>query len=127
MKCLKRNKVPFYYANIIGSQEVMNEDGYKTGETKLVYDTPRKLEANISVATGKVVLQLFGGNESYDKIIVSDDTDFPINEYSALWIDSVPLFDDSTKEIITPNNYVVKKIARSLNSVSVAVSRVNTS
>lgn len=127
MRCLKRNKVSFYYANIIGSEEVTDENGYKTGETRLIYDKPKELKANISVAQGEVVFQLFGGNESYDKIIVSDDVNIPINEYSALWIDTVPLFDEISKEVITPNDYIVKKIARSLNSISIAVSRVNAS
>ena len=127
MRCLNRNKVSFYYANIIGSEEVTDENGYKTGETRLIYDKPKELTANISVAKGEVVFQLFGGNESYDKIIVSDDVNIPINEYSVLWIDTVPLFDEISKEVITPNDYIVKKIARSLNSISIAVSRVNAS
>lgn len=127
MRCLKRNKVSFYYANIIGSEEVTDDNGYKTGETRLIYDKPKELTANISVAQGEVVFQLFGGNESYDKIIVSDDVNIHINEYSVLWIDTVPLFDEISKEVITPNDYIVKKIARSLNSISIAVSRVNAS
>ena len=127
MRCLKRNKVSFYYANIIGSEESTDENGYKTGETRLIYDKPKELKANISVAQGEVVFQLFGGNESYDKIIVSDDVNIPINEYSVLWIDTVPLFDEISKELITPNDYIVKKIARSINSISIAVSRVNAS
>ena len=89
MRCLKRNKVSFYYANIIGSEEATDENGYKTGETRLIYDKPKELKANISVAQGEVVFQLFGGNESYDKIIVSDDVNIPINEYSVLWRDTV--------------------------------------
>lgn len=127
MRCLKRNKVSFYYANIIGSEEVTDDNGYKTGETRLIYDKPKELTANISVAQGEVVFQLFGGNESYDKIIVSDDVNIPVNEYSVLWIDTVPLFDEISKEVITPNDYIVKKIARSINSISIAVSRVNAS
>ena len=127
MRCLKRNKVSFYYANIIGSEEVTDDNGYKTGETRLIYDKPKELTANISVAQGEVVFQLFGGNESYDKIIVSDDVNIPINEYSVLWIDTVPLFDEISKEVITQNDYIVKKIARSINSISIAVSRVNAS
>lgn len=125
MRCLVRNKVPFYYANLVGSEEIVNEDGYKTGEKKLIYDKPKKLEANISVAQGEVVLQFFGGNESYDKIIVSENVGIPINEYSILWIDSVPVFKDGVN--ITPNDYVVKRIARSLNSVSIAVNKVTVS
>lgn len=55
-----------------------------------------------------------------------------INEYTVLWVDTVPLVDDSGAlklngkgEVITPHDYIVKKVAKSLNSVSIAISKVN--
>ena len=56
----------------------------------------------------------------------------PIDEYSILWIDRVPQLDENGAlalndegEVITPHDYIVKKVARSLNSVSIAISKVN--
>jgi hypothetical protein len=67
----------------------------------------------------------FGDSESYDKVIVLDDANTPIDEYSILWVDTLPLLngDGSTD---TPHNYVVKKVAKSLNSgVTIAISKVS--
>ena len=58
----------------------------------------------------------------------------PIDEYTVLWIDTVPQVDEDgalatndENEVITPHDYIVKKVARSLNSVSIAISKVNVS
>ena len=65
----------------------------------------------------------FGESESYDKVIVLDNPNTPIDEYSTLWVDTLPLLnEDGSTE--TPHDYVVKKVARSLNSVSIAISKV---
>ena len=59
-------------------------------------------------------------------MIVIADPKFPIDEYSILWVDSMPeVKEDGTTD--TPHDYVVKKVARSLNSVSIAISKVNVS
>ena len=58
----------------------------------------------------------------------------PIDEYTILWIDSVPEVDGNGElavnkkgDVLTPHDYIVKKVARSLNSVSVAISKVKVS
>ena len=47
-----------------------------------------------------------------------------IDEYAIMWIDVMPILeaDGTTK---TPHDYVVKQVARSLNSVSIAVAKVD--
>ena len=79
---------------------------------------------NISAAKGETQTRQFGENEIYDKVIVMDENAPPINEYSILWVDSTPTIkEDGTTE--TPHDYIVKKVAKSLNVVSVAISKVN--
>jgi hypothetical protein len=130
MRCLLRNKRDFYYALYEGKNEMQDEYGNKTGEYELVYSNPIKGSANISAAQGEVQSRQFGESESYDKVIVLDNTEIPINEYSILWVDTVPLIDkgvlvlDERGEVVTPHDYIVKKVARSLNSVSIAISKV---
>lgn len=58
----------------------------------------------------------------------------PIDEYTVLWVDTVPTVDEDgvlavneNGEILTPHDYIVKKVAKSLNSVSIAISKVNVS
>ena len=123
MRCMTRNQMKFYYAQYIGETEIKDEYGNATGEYVLSYGNPIRCYGNISAAQGEMQSRQFGESESYDKVIVLDDIDTPVDEYSILWLDTLPVIDNngSTK---TPYDYIVKKVARSLNSVSIAVSKV---
>lgn len=78
----------------------------------------------MSAAKGETSARQFGENESYDKVIVMDNEAPPIDEHTILWVDTLPSFDE-TGAIITPHDYVVKKVAKSMNSVSIAISKVS--
>ena len=124
MRCMARNKSKFYYASYIGEIEIRDEYGNATGEYKVSYDKPIKTHGNVSAAQGEIQSRQFGESESYDKVIVLDDRNTPINEYSILWVDTLPhLNSDGSTDI--PHDYVVKKVARGLNGVSIAISKVN--
>lgn len=124
MRCMTRNKRKFYYASYIGETEVIDEYGNSTGEYNLGYENPIKTFGNISAAQGEMQSRQFGESESYDKVIVLDDINTPIDEYSILWVDTLPhLNEDGSTD--TPHDYVVKKIAKSLNGVSIAISKVD--
>ena len=124
MRCMTRNKTRFYYASYIGNTEIIDKNGHSTGEYRMVYEKPIKTFGNVSAAQGEIQNRQFGESESYDKVIVLDDRNTPINEYSILWVDTLPhLNEDGTTD--TPHDYVVKKIARSLNGVSIAISKVD--
>lgn len=116
MRCLERNKTEFYYALYNGKQPVTDDDGYETGEYTISYSEPIKCKGNISQSTGRANTEQFGIDVSYDKVLVMDDVNTPIAEDSILWIDAAPT---------GKHNYIVKKIAKSLNSVSIALSRVD--
>ena len=126
MRALQRNKTRIFYANYQGKTPI--EDGYGnlTGEYEISYTNPMEVCANVSAARGKATTQQFGNVENYDRVIVLDDPQFPIDTTSILWIDTLPEIaeDGSTK---TPHDYIVKQVATSLNSVSIAVSKVNVS
>lgn len=134
MRCMNRNKSKFFYSLYEGRVPIVNEQGRKTGEYKVVYGNPIEGCANISAAKGETQTRQFGENESYDKVIVMDFVEPSIDEYSILWIDSEPKLNDDGSlavndegEVITPHDYVVKKVAKSLNCVSIAVSKVTVS
>ena len=124
MRCMTRNKTPFYYALYTGQTEILDENENATGQYSVTYDNPVKMLGNVSAAQGEMQSRQFGDSESYDKVIVLDAIDTPIDEYSVLWVDTLPHTnaDGSTE---TPYDYVVKKVARSLNSVSLAISKVS--
>jgi hypothetical protein len=121
---MARNKTTFYYALYIGQTEIIDEYGNATGQYSVTYGDPIKALGNVSAAQGEMQTRQFGESEVYDKVIVLDDVNTPIDEYSILWVDTLPLLngDGSTD---TPHNYVVKKVAKSLNSVTIAISKVS--
>ena len=124
MRMLTRNKIRIFYANYRDKVPLKDEYGNKTGEYDIIYDNPVEIKANVSAARGEATTRQFGEDESYDRVIVLDDPKFPITATSILWIDTLPEIaeDGSTK---TPHDYIVKQVAASLNSVSIAVSKVN--
>lgn len=119
MRCLERNKQTFYYC-LFGVSE--QKDIY--GNTVKSFGEAVEMKANISPATGAVQVEQFGTAVEYDKVIVTDDVNCPIDENTVLFIDKEPEFTQSGRPI---HDYVVKRVARSLNSVSYAVSKVNVS
>lgn len=123
MRTLERNKIKFFYSLYAGREEIVDEYGNKTGEYEVKYFPPKQFLANISTSKGETQIQQFGGSEDYDRVLVLDLKSPLIDEYSILWIDTLPIINDDgfTK---TPHDYVVKKVAKSLNSVSIAVSKV---
>lgn len=131
MRCMNRNKVDFYYALFTERVPVTDEYGNTLGESDVQHGNPVKCSANISAAKGETQTRQFGENVSYDKVIVMDKEAPPIDEYTILWIDTVPQLNEDGSlavnedgEVITPHDYIVKKVAGSLNNVSFAVSKV---
>lgn len=108
------NEQTFYYALYLGKTRNTDSQGYYTGESSINYDTPVECKANISAARGEASTEPFGNDVDYDRTIVTCE-DLPIDEQSILWIGI------STDN---PHNYIVKKVAKSLNVLSIAVKKV---
>ena len=124
MRCLVRNKRKFYYASYIGEKPIIDEHGNKTGEYEVSHSNPVECYGNVSAARGEMQTRQFGESESYDKVIVLDDISAPVDEHSILWVDTLPHSnEDGTTN--TPHDYVVKRVARSLNGVSIAIKKVS--
>jgi hypothetical protein len=121
MKCLERNKTEFYYALFVDDEPGKDEYGNESGEPRIIYSEPVLAKANISPATGVSQVEQFGKELKYDKVIVLDDITCPIDENSVLFVDKQPEKDDDGNLLF---DYIVKKVARSLNSVSIAISKV---
>lgn len=119
MKALKRNKVKFYYAPFLERQRSEKGYGFRS-----IYGEAVAEMGNISPATGNTSVEQFGNNVDYDKVIVLDDPNTPIDENSILFLDIEPQKNTDGDYIY---DYVVKKVARSLNSTSIAVSKVSVS
>ena len=123
MRNLIRNKTKFYFAPYIGETDITDEYGNLTGEHKITYGNPVRMHGNVSAAQGEIQSRQFGESERYDKVIVLDDMNVMFGEHSILWVDTLPhLNEDGSTD--TPHDYIVRKIARGLNGVSIAISKV---
>lgn len=139
MRCLKRNKRPFYYCLYKEEIPILDEYGNLSGERIVTYDDEVLMEANISQATGQSNTEQFGNLENYDKVIVTDDLNCPIDENSVLFIDKEPEWKDAEYNEATAitvtgatvkvpvYDYTVRRVAKSLNAISIAVSKVKVS
>lgn len=113
-----RNDIPFYYALYDKTETITDEYGNETG-TRVYYQEPVLMYANISPATGVSQTEQFGNLENYDKVIVTKDMNCPIDENSVLYIDKEPEVG------VTPKyDYIVRRVAKGLNAISIAVKKV---
>ena len=120
MRTQRINRTPFYYALYTGSVPNVDEDGFETGEDTSTYSNPvLYTKANISPATGQSNIEQFGEIQNYDKVIVTSDMSLPVDENSILWIDET--------DVSLPHDYIVKRIAKSKNVISIAVAKVKVS
>ena len=146
MITMKRNRSQLYYCTIrkdddgkVMTRKVVDENGNYTGESIVLYNDPVRMHANVSWATGQSNIEQFGNLENYDKVIVTDDLDCPIDENSVLFIDKEPEYKDAEYNEVTAitvtgatvkvpvYDYIVRRVAKSLNSISIAVRKVKVS
>lgn len=118
---------------------MIDEYGNESGENIVVYQNPVEMYANVSPATGQSNTEQFGNLENYDKVIVTDDLECPISESSVLFIDKQPEFkmvlNHRTTAATTIDEYVrvpvpdytVLRVAKSINSISIAARKVKVS
>lgn len=124
MKCLKRNESTFYYYLYDGKSPILDGAGNRTGEYILEYRAPVKCEGNISAGNGDAQVELFGTGVTYNRVIVLDDANIPITETTLLCIDVPP--QAYVPGEVPNHDYTVKAVAHSLNSVAIAISKVDT-
>lgn len=117
MRGMVRNQQSFWYALYQGATDVVDGNGYLTGEKAISYTEPVKADASISRATGITFTEEFGTEADYDKVIVTFDMDCPIDEHSVLYVDVTP------GEGVEPD-YIVQRVSKSLNSISIACKKV---
>ena len=117
MRTLHINTRPIKYQNVASNPEAIRDaDGNLTGEYTSGYGAVLTARVNVSPATGIVTPSYFGADINYDRVIAVDK-DFEINERTRLWIDDLEA---------ERHDYVVKRVARSINGCLVAISKVNT-
>ncbi|HAJ96151.1 MAG TPA: hypothetical protein DCO72_00205 [Ruminococcus sp.] len=115
MKLMRRNLRSVWYQLYQGQTAQTDADGFETGEITVSYGAPVKMLCSVSPASGNILAETFGTLAEYDKIIVTDDIACPIDENSVLYVDT---------DVNGEYDYVVKRVAKSLNFIAYAVSKV---
>lgn len=126
MRTMIRNRKVFYQASLTGVAMGKDTDGNYTEEV-YTYSNPVKCVGVITAANGEAQTQLFGANERYDKVITLNLGENYLAIGSVLWVDTMPVIDEKTGKTTTPYDYIVVKVAESLNFVNVAIRKVNVS
>lgn len=119
MRDLKRNQQTIFYRMYEKNTEIIDEYGNSTGQFKPEYGELKAISVSVSASRGSTDSQQFGSMLDYDKVLITANMNCEINENTILWIDE----PDTEK----PNDYIVKKLAKSLNQIQIAVKRVTVS
>ena len=122
MKLLKRNLSTIHYCLYERSEPILDDDGNETGEDKITYSEPVEFECSVSAATGYSATEMFGNLENYDKTLITDDMECPIDEHSVLFVDKEPEFDTDGRPLY---DYIVWRVAKSINNISFAIRKVD--
>ena len=122
MRVQEKNKQPIYYALYNGITELTDSNGLKTGEYEPSYSAPTPIKVNVSANKGEAKDEMFGAGLNYSNKIVSD-IDLGWDEHTVLWINK----EAGSGSAITPYNYVVVAVAKSINSVTYAIKGVDVS
>ena len=141
-----RNDTDFWYCLLdpTVTDVIVDENGNETGEVVPHYAEAVAYYANVSPATGQAKTEQFGNLDSYDKVIVTNDMSCPIDEHTVLFLDKQPEYNEIvTHEIVEGSalyadnevvehvykqpkyDYIVKRVAKSLNHISIAVRKVD--
>lgn len=126
MRVLRRNTQKIYYALYVSKTAQTDAHGYATGEYVKTYGEPVPMRVNVSPATGNASVEAFGTELDYTHMLATCNMDCPIDEESILWIGKEPYTDDDTPQL-TPHNYRVARVVKSLNSILYAVREVDVS
>lgn len=113
MRDLKINQQTVYYSLCVPNS-VEDENGNLADS----YTEPVKGRFNVSPAKGEASMQPFGRNVDYDCEMTTHNKDIEINEFSRLWIGV---------ETDKSYNFIVKKVAKSINCIRYAIKQVNVS
>lgn len=107
MRTLELNKYDLWVVESLGLEELIDDNGYFTGEMVESYSEPRKIRMALYPATGEVIQSQFGQHVDVD--MVSSTVDIVLNENSLLFLEE-PMGDYTNTY-----DYKVSSVQKSLN------------
>ena len=124
MRSCEKNKRPLIALNFVSKEPFVDKDGYETGEEVIKYTKAFGFKANISGAKGNSVVEVFGTNLDYDKVITLSVKEFQrlkLTDHSVFFIDIKPTYEENGYPLY---DYRVKRIAETINEVVIALEKV---
>lgn len=118
MRGLMRNKRKIVYKNYVRTDYEVDTNNRKTGNKTVVYSDAITVYGTVSTPTGNAILEMFGTNENYDKVVVLDMPSINIDENSVLWLDRTYGSD-------VAYDYIVRRIVRNHNFLTIGVRKVD--
>ncbi len=115
MRDLKRNQRVLHYANVIGTEPIMDEYGNDTLEVRTLYGSPTLLRCNVSANMGQEAVEVFGSQTEYSRTISLTGRNCPLVEGTRVWFGVAPDVNF---------NYTVARVADSKNGFLIALREV---
>lgn len=147
MRLLARNKQTLWFANPLQSDWVVDENGLKTGEKTITYNTPQSAKMSIAISSGAnnlgsqgmAELERYGIATGYTHRATTEDLNCAMGEESIIWF-GVPheqvtqtqqMVDGEMQTIeetvLLPHNFQVVRKAKSLNHLIYYLKEVDVS
>lgn len=141
MRGLKRNQLEFYYSPYIGEAYVTDEDGYMTGEKRIVRGEPILCRGCCTAAGGtgtagfnKTQYEEYGELKHFDYVVSIDTPEWDVGEAGVMWMSPQrpkrpiePVTMDENGKFSRPWEYEVKRISMSEHTVTLAVRSIKNS
>jgi hypothetical protein len=123
MRSMERNKQTIHYSLYQDKIPILDDEGNESGEYKTAYSNPVEFRIRVSPNKGDSSEEVFGKSLDYDRVMNTADKRFSIDEFSILWIDTVPeIKEDGSTD--TQHDFTVVRVAKDLNEWLFAIKKV---
>lgn len=127
MRMLAINERKMWYANYIGRQAVVDENGDETGDYEVKYTAPVQFSATLSPGRGTsgpggyVHPDIYGIKSDSDRRIITNDLSIPVTETTLIWLKEPSLLQDGSADPTTADYQVAAKPSDGKNFLSIYI------
>lgn len=119
MRTMDANKRDMWLSRSTGNTELVDADGFGTGEYVTGYSKPVRLRGNWAPPTGLASYAPFGTQVSYDVAVVLDDNRLGIHEGDVMWLAEPQVAEDGTPSM--EGAYEVRRVSPLWNHFAFAL------
>lgn len=123
MRTTQRDKREIWYALYEGVSEVVDDNGDYTGEYEVSYSVPVKTRMNVSGGRGQAQLEVFGIDNPFTIVAVTDDLTTNFTTDTVFWFGVTP---GNTADDV-PYNFRCTGVSKTINGCTLALAEVTVS